>query len=86
MKALRKWLGKIPHLFSKAVVAWCVLFGSGCCAYALRIMEETGNDPAALLSVVLAFLGGELILLFGRDALKGKEKKGRDEDAGISDE
>lgn len=86
MKKLKEWVGNIPHLFSKMVVAWCVLFGSGCCAYALRIMKETGNDPAALLGVVLTFLGGELALLFGRDALKGKEKKGRDEDAGISDE
>ena len=79
MKKLKKWLRGIPHLFSKAVVAWCVLFGSACCAYALRIMSRTGSDSSALLGVILAFLGGELALLFGRDALKGRNN-GKDED------
>ena len=79
MTRLRAWLRSIPHLFSKTVVAWCVLFGSACCGYALRIMDRTGADSSALLGVILAFLGGELILLFGRDALKGK-KNGKDEE------
>lgn len=75
MKRLRKWVRSIPHLFSKVVVVWCVLFGSGCCAYALRILSRTDNDPAGVLGVILAFLGGELALLFGRDALKEKKRK-----------
>lgn len=82
MKNLVRRLKGIPHLFSKVVVTWCVLFGSACCGYALRIMARTDNDPAGLLGVILAFLGGELVLLFGRDALKGKDKKnGKDEAA-----
>ena len=85
MKRLKEWVQSIPHLFSKTVVAWCVLFGSACCGYALWIMDRTGNDASSLLGVILAFLGGELILLFGRDALKGKKGKGEDHD-GISDE
>ena len=79
MKRLSKWMENIPHLFSKTVVAWCVLFGSACCGYALWIMDRTGNDASSLLGVILAFLGGELVLLFGRDALKGK-KNGKDEE------
>ena len=73
MKRFKKWLKGVPHLFSKVVVMWCVLFGSVCCIYALRILSRTGNDPAALLGVILAFLGGELVLLFGRDALKNRK-------------
>ena len=38
----------------------------------MRILSRTGQDPAALLGVILAFFGGELVVLFGRDALKGK--------------
>ena len=71
---MRKWFSKIPHLFGKLMVIWCVGCGSGCCFYALRILSRTEKDPAALLGVILAFFGGELALMFGRDALKGKEK------------
>ena len=42
--------------------------------YALRILSRTGHDPAALLGVILTFLGGELGLMFGRDALSGNKK------------
>lgn len=76
IKWLKKRLRNEPRLFSKAVVVWCVLFGSACCAYALRILSRTDNDPTGVLGVILAFLGGELALLFGRDALK----KRKDED------
>jgi hypothetical protein len=75
VKRLAKWLCSVPHLFSKLMVLWCVGGGSVCCAYALRIMSRTEKDPAALLGVILAFFGGELALIFGRDALKGKDKR-----------
>lgn len=75
MKRFSKWLQSVPHLFSKLIVLWCVGGGSVCCAYALRIISRTEKDPAALLGVILAFFGGELGLLFGRDALKGKQDK-----------
>ena len=65
-------LRSVPHLFSKLVVLWCVAWGTACSLYALRILSRTGQDPAALLGVILAFFGGELGLMFGRDALKGK--------------
>lgn len=75
MKRLKDWLNKVPHLFGKLMVIWCVGCGSVCCAYALRIMSRTEKDPAALLGVILAFFGGELALMFGREALKGKHDK-----------
>lgn len=75
MKRFRKWLRGIPHLFGKVMVVWCVACGTASCFYALRIMSRTDKDPAALLGVILAFFGGELALMFGRTALKGKEDK-----------
>lgn len=63
---LRKWAARlkgIPHLFGKAVVLWCVGCATVCSLYALRILSRTGHDPAALLGVILAFFGGELLLL-----------------------
>ena len=70
---LRK-LGEVPHLFSKLIVIWCVGFGSAACAYSLRILSRTGHDPAALLGVILAFAGGELLLLCLRKVLSEKPK------------
>ena len=29
----------------------------------MRILSRTGHDPAALLGVILAFFGGELLIL-----------------------
>ena len=74
MKQFFNWLRNIPHLYGKLMVIWCVGCGSGCCFYSLRILSRTEKDPAALLGVILAFFGGELALMFGREALKGKEK------------
>ena len=58
-----KRLKKIPHFFSKAAVAWCIGCGTVCCFYALRILSRTGHDPSALLAVILAFFGGELMMM-----------------------
>lgn len=77
MKKLKEWLGSIPHLFGKLMVIWCVACGSASCFYALRILSRTDKDPTALLGVILTFFGGELALMFGREALK---KKGKDEE------
>lgn len=60
---LKKWLGGIPHLFGKLVVIHCVACGTAFSYYALRILSRTGHDPAALLGVILAFFGGELLIL-----------------------
>lgn len=63
MKNLLDKLREIPHLFAKAMVIWCVICGTAASAYALRILSRTGHDPAALLGVILAFFGGELMLM-----------------------
>lgn len=73
MKRLGKWLAKVPHLFGKAMVVWCVSAGTVCSLWALHILSRTGQDATGLLVPVLAFFGGELALMFGKDALKKKE-------------
>lgn len=72
LRALAEKLGSIPHLFAKCVIIHCVICGTLACAYALRIMSRTGQDPAALLGVILGFFGGELLLLCLRTVLQEK--------------
>ena len=79
MKKLMDKLGTVPHLFSKLIVLWCILFGSAACAYSLRILSRTGHDPAALLGVILAFVGGELLMLCLRKVLSEKPKTEKEE-------
>lgn len=62
-RRLCTWIGSIPHLFSKVTVLWCIACGTAASAYAMRILSRTGHDPAALLGVILAFFGGELLIL-----------------------
>lgn len=63
-------LTNIPHLFGKIMVVWCVGAGTLCSLWALRILSRTGQDASGLLTPVLAFFGGELALMFGRNALQ----------------
>lgn len=74
MKKLLDKLQAVPHLFAKCMVLWCVACGTAACAWSLRILSHTGHDPAALLGVILAFFGGELLLMCLKTVLKGKEK------------
>lgn len=74
MKNLLDKLRAVPHLFAKLMVIWCVACGTIACFWALRILSNTGNDPAALLGVILAFFGGELLLMCLKTVLKnGKD-------------
>ena len=75
MKKLLDKLRGIPHLFAKGMVLWCVACGTAASAYALRIMSHTGHDPAALLGVILAFFGGELLLMCLKTVLGGYQKE-----------
>lgn len=77
MKKLLDKFRAIPHLFAKGMVLWCVACGTAACAYAMRIMSRTGQDPAALLGVILAFFGGELLLMCLKTVLS--EKRGKDD-------
>lgn len=72
MRRLLGWINGIPHLFGKAMVVWCVICGTAFSFYALRILSRTGHDASGLLAVILAFFGGELALMFGKNALAGK--------------
>ena len=69
----------IPHLFGKLMVTVCVVFGTAFSAWALRILSRTGHDPAALLGIILAFFGGELALMFGKNALSGRKRNSKEE-------
>lgn len=76
MKRLADKLQGVPHLFAKCMVLWCVACGTAACAWSLRILSRTGRDPAALLGVILAFFGGELLLMCLKTVLKhGKDEK-----------
>lgn len=71
----------IPHLFGKLIVLWCVAVATGASAWSLRILSHTGNDPSALLGVILAFFGGELMVMCLRTVLK-KEKVSKSDTEG----
>ena len=73
---------KIPHLFAKLVVIWCIAYASGASYYALRILSRTGNDAAGLLAVILGFFGGELLLLCLKTVLKKDDKEETTNDLG----
>lgn len=84
-RRFRKWLSSVPHLFGKIMVIWCVACGTLCSFYALRILAHTGNDPTSLLGVILAFLGGELALMFARNALGNKKNEEEPQDGSYSE-
>lgn len=68
---------KIPHLFGKLIVCWCVLVSTIASVWSLRILSHTGHDATGLLGVILAFFGGELMVLCLKTILtKGKENDG----------
>ena len=70
MKKLVSKTSAIPHLFGKVIVLWCVGFGTAASVYALRILSRTGHDSAGVLGVILAFFGGELMVMCLRTILK----------------
>ena len=74
MNAWLARLASVPHLFGKAMVVWCVVCGTLASFYALRILSRTGQDAGVLLGIILGFFGGELAMMFGRDALRKGEK------------
>ena len=78
MKKLLDKLRTVPHLCAKLMVLWCVMCGTAASAYALRTLALTGHDPAALLGVILAFFGGELLLMCLKTVLNAGK---REEDA-----
>ena len=55
------------------MVIACLLGGTGSVAWAFRILSRTDNDPTGALTAALAFFGGELMLMAGRDVFSKKQ-------------
>lgn len=75
MRKIFEWVGKIPHLFGKLIVMWCIAVGTGASYWALRILSRTGHDSSPVLAVILGFFGGELLVLCLNTILKEKKSK-----------
>lgn len=73
MRKLLARLAAVPHLFGKCMVIACLLGGTGSVAWAFRILSRTDNDPTGALTSALAFFGGELMLMAGRDVFSKKQ-------------
>lgn len=85
MKRLFKKIQATPHLFGKVIVFWCIAVGTGASAWALRILSHTGHDASTLLGVILAFFGGELMVLCLKTVLK-KESVSKSDTEGENNE
>lgn len=70
MKRIIDRIRAVPHLFAKLTVIYCIAFSSITSLWALRILSNTGHDPATLLGIILGFFGGELLLLCLKTILK----------------
>lgn len=73
MRKFFEWIGRIPHLFGKLIVIWCIAVGTGASVWALRILSRTGHDSAGVLAVILGFFGGELLAMCLNTILKEKK-------------
>ena len=83
LSKLARRLGKIPHFYAKATIAYCILVATVASLYSLRIMSRTGNDPAGLLGVILGFFGGELLLLLLKTVLQKENSSNTEDGPGI---
>ena len=77
MRQLAAWMRAVPHLFGKVMVIWCVGAGTVCSFWAVRVLSRTGQDASGLLIPILTFFGGELALMFGKNALQNNKEAGR---------
>ena len=66
-----------PHLFAKATVVYCVAFATLASVYALY-KQGQGFTMSEVLAIVLAFFGGELLLLCLKTVLKKEERDDED--------
>ena len=80
MRKLLRWLNAVPHLFGKIMVAVCVAGGSASIAWSFRILSRTDNDPSATLTAALAFFGGELLAMAGKDIFSKKQTQTNNEE------
>ena len=66
---------KIPHLFSKIIIWWCVICATIFSAAALVILWRTGSDATGVLGVTMGFFGGELLFMAARKIFKERGQK-----------
>lgn len=82
MRKLINRIRAIPHLFAKLTILYCILFATGASVYSFLILGRTGYDATSLLSVVLAFFGGELLLLCLKTVLGERKPKDKGDKPG----
>ena len=63
----------VPHLFAKATVIYCIAFATLSSLYAL-CKQGQGFAMSEVLAIVLAFFGGELLLLCLKTILKRESR------------
>lgn len=73
-KRVKAYLHKVPHLYEKCVIVYCIICATAASAYALRA-QAAGMSMAEVLAIVLGFFGGELMLLCLKTVLKKEEPK-----------
>ena len=78
-RRFRAWLAKVPHLFAKTTIIYCILCATAASAYALRA-QARGMSMEGVLGIVLGFFGGELMLLCLKTILK-KDLEEKDHEA-----
>lgn len=72
-KRVKAYLHKVPHLFAKVTIIYCIICATLASAYALRA-QAAGMSMAEVLAIVLGFFGGELMLLCLKTILKKEDK------------
>ena len=63
----------VPHLFAKAMVIYCIAFATLSSLYAIY-KQGQGFAMSEVLAIVLAFFGGELLLLCLKTILKRESR------------
>ena len=62
-------LKKVPHLFAKMIVVYCIIGATLASVYAMRA-QSNGMNMEGVLVAVLGFFGGELLFLCLKTILK----------------
>lgn len=75
---LRERIKKVPHLFAKTTIIYCIACATAASAYAMRA-QAAGMSMEGVLGIVLGFFGGELLLLCLKTVLKQENREETEE-------
>ena len=75
MGNLLQKLRKVPHLFAKIVVIYCVAAATMFSAVTYFLAWSRGMEMSGTLAVIIGFFGGELLLLAMKTILKKDSKE-----------